>query len=449
MTELPPTARNAADDRLLEAFQLDEWRLQALLKFTEMSGASLQEIADFALEEAVRLTRSQVGYLAFVNDDETVLTMHAWSKSAMAQCVMRDKPMVYLVANTGLWGEAIRQRRPVINNDYAAPNPGKKGYPPGHVAIRRHLNVPILDGEKIVAVAGVGNREQEYDESDVRQVRLLLDGMWWLIRRITEARRQQRLLQDIVDCSAAAIYVKDLQGRFLLINRWFESQFGVERDKVKGKTLYEILPKERADVFKKTDEEVLRAGKPLEFRIVCDSNGLTRTLATQKFPLLDDAGKAYAICGIAMDITANQEAEAARLHDMAHLAEDVEFPLRRISELAPKLQPELSDRLRDLVGQAEIFVSQLKGVARTHLEFVRQPPQGRLERCREKVGKWFEVVPGCRAEVGLKELTIDRLGDDPFWANSDEVLYALRNLRWKELSQNNVAKNWGFCILLL
>jgi len=104
MTELPPTARNAADDRLLEAFQLDEWRLQALLKFTEMSGASLQEIADFALEEAVRLTRSQVGYLAFVNDDETVLTMHAWSKSAMAQCVMRDKPMVYLVANPGLWG---------------------------------------------------------------------------------------------------------------------------------------------------------------------------------------------------------------------------------------------------------------------------------------------------------------------------------------------------------
>ena len=166
-----------------EAFQLNERRLQALLKFTGMTSASLQEIALFAMEEGVQLTRSQVGYLAFTNEDESVLTMYAWSRTAMADCAIREKPIVYPVVDTGLWGEALRQRRPIITNDYTAFNPLKKGYPEGHVAITRHMNVPVFDGSKIVAVAGVGNKDADYDESDVRQLRLLMDGMWRLIRR--------------------------------------------------------------------------------------------------------------------------------------------------------------------------------------------------------------------------------------------------------------------------
>ena len=72
--------RNRAD----EALYLEESSLEALLKLNEMTGALLQEITDFALEEAVRLTGSEIGYLAFMNEDETVLTMHSWSKNAMA-----------------------------------------------------------------------------------------------------------------------------------------------------------------------------------------------------------------------------------------------------------------------------------------------------------------------------------------------------------------------------
>ncbi len=183
------TLERRVDERTAElavandALQLNEWRLQALLKFTEMTGAGLQEIAHFAMEEAVRLTRSQLGYLAFASADESVLTMYAWSKSAMAQCAIQEKPIVYPVVNTGLWGEAVRQRRPIITNDYAAPSPLKKGFPGGHCTIRRHMNIPVFDGDRIVAVAGVGNKEGEYDESDIRQLRLLMDGMWRVIRR--------------------------------------------------------------------------------------------------------------------------------------------------------------------------------------------------------------------------------------------------------------------------
>ena len=56
------------------ALRLDESRLQALLRLSEMAEAPEQQVTDFALEEAIRLTGSQIGYLAFVSEDEAVLT---------------------------------------------------------------------------------------------------------------------------------------------------------------------------------------------------------------------------------------------------------------------------------------------------------------------------------------------------------------------------------------
>jgi two-component system, OmpR family, phosphate regulon sensor histidine kinase PhoR len=82
------------EQRLAEQALLNEARLEALLKLSQMTEAPLQEITDFSLEQAVLLTKSQIGYLAFMNEDETVLTMHSWSKSAMRECAIADKPLV-------------------------------------------------------------------------------------------------------------------------------------------------------------------------------------------------------------------------------------------------------------------------------------------------------------------------------------------------------------------
>jgi PAS domain S-box-containing protein len=184
------TARKQAEAARL----LDESRLEALLRINQMTDASLQEIASHTMEEAVRLTQSEIGYIAFMNPEETVLTMHAWSRAAMEQCRIEEKPIEYPVAATGLWGEAVRQRRPVITNDYAASNPLKRGIPDGHVAIRRHMNVPIFDGERIVIVAGVGNKAEAYDDADLRQLRLLMTGMWGVTQR-QQAEMERRKLE--------------------------------------------------------------------------------------------------------------------------------------------------------------------------------------------------------------------------------------------------------------
>ncbi len=163
-----------------------------------MTDQADQDLTDFTLEKAIELTGSTIGYLAFMNEDETVLSMYSWSKQAMKECLIESKPLVYPVETTGLWGEAVRQRQPIITNDYLAPNPVKKGYPEGHVHVRRHMNIPLFDGDRIVLVAGVGNKEEPYGDPDIKQLTLLMDGMWKIIK--------QRRAEEELRKSEEAIY---------------------------------------------------------------------------------------------------------------------------------------------------------------------------------------------------------------------------------------------------
>ena len=184
-----------------EALCLNESRLKVLLELQQMPEASMQKITDFALEEGIGLTSSKIGYLAFISEDETVVTMYSWSKDAIKQCAISEKPLVYDVETMGLWGEAVRQRKPIITNSYSTPNPFKKGCPKGHIKIVRHMNIPVFDGKRIVAVAGVGNKDGEYDESDVRQLTLLMQGMWSLMQKKRTEDALRRSEQDLRDLS--------------------------------------------------------------------------------------------------------------------------------------------------------------------------------------------------------------------------------------------------------
>lgn len=177
-----------------EKVRLNESRLEALLKMSEMRKATVEELSDFVLEKGVQLTQSKFGFIGFMNDEETVMTLHAWSQSVMEQCGIIDKPIHYPIEEAGLWGDAIRQRKPLVVNDYSAPNPHKKGYPAEHIQLLRIMVVPIMHEKRVVALMAVGNKEKEYDELDLRQLKLLMDGMWEIIEhnRSEENSRQLR-----------------------------------------------------------------------------------------------------------------------------------------------------------------------------------------------------------------------------------------------------------------
>jgi PAS domain S-box-containing protein len=218
--------RTAELQNNLERIRLNEQRLDALVRLNGMAEESLQALCQYAMEEAVRLTGSTIGYLAFVSEDEKVLTMHAWSHSAMKECRIENKPIIYPVEKTGLWGEAIRQRKPVITNDYSQPNSLKKGCPQGHVSVLRHMNAPIFDGDRIVIVAGVGNKRTDYDQTDIRQLTLLMQGMWSLAQRKKAEetlRLERQRLASIIEGTGVGTWEWNVQtGETIFNDRWAE-----------------------------------------------------------------------------------------------------------------------------------------------------------------------------------------------------------------------------------
>ncbi|MBC8508915.1 MAG: GAF domain-containing protein [Chloroflexi bacterium] len=171
------TARKEVED----AIKLNEERLDALLELSKMKDVPEKELTAFALEEAVRLTKSQVGYLHFVNQDEKTIQLYSWSEGALKQCTAVEEDH-YPIEDAGIWADCVRLRKPVVHNDYQN-YPEKKGVPEGHFPVIRHMSVPVFDDDKIVAIAGVGNKEDPYYESDVLQLSLFMNSMWEILTR--------------------------------------------------------------------------------------------------------------------------------------------------------------------------------------------------------------------------------------------------------------------------
>ncbi|MBN1309038.1 MAG: GAF domain-containing protein, partial [Chitinispirillaceae bacterium] len=180
-----------------EFVKAEKLRQNILLTLNQLPDLTVEYVMDYALDTAQVLTKSAVGYLYYYDEERRLFTLHSWSKEVMQSCHIDEKQTVYELAKTGLWGEAIRRRQPIITNDYAAENPWKKGVPHGHVELQRHLNAPVFDGGKIVAVIGVANKERPYDEGDVRHLQLLMDGVWKIKKRLEMEGQVRRLNEDL------------------------------------------------------------------------------------------------------------------------------------------------------------------------------------------------------------------------------------------------------------
>lgn len=127
-----------------------------------------------------------------------------------------------------------------------------------------------------------------------------------------EMRQSQKLLQALIDNTNACIFIKDYRhqdGNYMLVNKQFEQIFGRDRSEIEGKSDYDFFPEDAADRFYQTDLEVLRNRQLVQVEEdVPQADGLHIYLST-KFPLFDDDGEPYALCGISTDITDRKQAE--------------------------------------------------------------------------------------------------------------------------------------------
>ncbi len=152
---------------------------------------SLNDLMQKTVDEVSELTSSTIGFFHFMQEDQIRLGMQTWSTNALQLFHVSPEDGAHLpLDGAGVWAEAVRQRRPLIQNDYEL-LAKKKGVPQGHVPILREMVIPIIRNERIMAVMGIGNKAQEYSAHDLELAARLADYAW----DITERKQMEIALE--------------------------------------------------------------------------------------------------------------------------------------------------------------------------------------------------------------------------------------------------------------
>ncbi|MEH1952180.1 PAS domain-containing protein [Nostoc sp.] len=139
---------------------------------------------------------------------------------------------------------------------------------------------------------------------------LLLYGLIW--RRVRQLQQKHQLLQNIINSISDAIFVKDLQGRYVVVNKMAAQSLGHPTMDILGKVVEQFLSPEEAQRIRSLEQTILQTGQSEEVEELLTINGEARWFSTTKSLCLDERSRPVGIVGIARDITERKQAEAER-----------------------------------------------------------------------------------------------------------------------------------------
>ncbi len=329
------TDRKQAEERI----RLNELRLESMVRIAQYRAHDVQALLDYALDEAITLTGSTVGAIYEHDPERGELRLGAWSMGGARESSATMPRSVHPLQATGLWGEAVRRRRPIVVNDDRAPHPMKPGVPDGQVPIRRLMTVPVLDGDRIVAVIGVANKDSDYDTSDVRQLVLLMDSVWRVVERkhADEVLRQsEQRLNLLIQQTPLAVIEWDTDSRVARWNPAAERVFGYPAAEAIGRHGSFIAP-DGGWPLPASDPAGLPAlgGGARSILENVTKDGRTILCEWHSTPLTGEDGRPIGVAALASDITELRRAER-------EMKETLEIKSQFISTVSHELRTPLT-----------------------------------------------------------------------------------------------------------
>ncbi|MCH9019543.1 MAG: PAS domain S-box protein [Proteobacteria bacterium] len=177
----------------------------------------------------------------------------------------------------------------------------------GETRVEAEVTTKILDGSEVVFRVVTHLPDAHIDtwsrvistEEDITE------------RKLTEKtlRESEARLRTVLDHSPTKIHIKDLDGRYVLINRQSERLFGVTNEQARGKTTADLFPEDIAKSFSSHDRKVVETGRAIQEEEVWRQDDGVHTYLTVKFPIPDASGNTVAVGAIGTDITDHKRAE--------------------------------------------------------------------------------------------------------------------------------------------
>ncbi|HID42845.1 MAG TPA: GAF domain-containing protein [Archaeoglobaceae archaeon] len=248
-------------------------RLKALWKIAKLVDADYQTLCDKVMTEVTSMTQSKYSFYGFLNEDESVMTIYSWSKDAMEDCQVQNKPIEFPVAKAGLWGDAVRERRTVIINDYIN-HPNRRELPDGHVPITRMMTVPVFRQNRIVALAGVANKSSEYTEEDAKQVNAFTTAIQTILdrKRVEERlKMSEEKYRTTFENTGTAILIFEEDTTISLVNSELKKLSGYKKEEVVGRSWTEFVhldDLEKMLEYNRARMSGVKVAKNYEFRLI-------------------------------------------------------------------------------------------------------------------------------------------------------------------------------------
>ena len=193
----------------------------------------MRNLLNHALDEVCRQVYSPVGFYHFIEPDQQTISLQVWSTRTLDEfCTAKGHGLHYPIEQAGVWADCIRQRKPLVHNDYNT-LPNRKGLPEGHAPVIRELVVPIIRSERVVAILGVGNKAEDYTDQDTELVSLLADIIWEITERKQSEDERIRLgqrYQTLLSVSSDGICILDQDGNLVESNPAFRKMLGYTAD---------------------------------------------------------------------------------------------------------------------------------------------------------------------------------------------------------------------------
>ena len=174
-------------------------------------------------------------------------------------------------------------------------------------------------------------------------------------------RESSLLLKTVMDSTKSYIHVRDVQGRYLYVNKEYEDVFQCRNEDIIGKNYADVLPPELAKVVQASERKIMETGSTLQTENIVRREDDDHTYMVIRSPLVDESGNIVGTCGVGLDITQNKQLEKEKELALASLRVSEErwaFALESSGEAVwdcdvPNGKVQLSERWKEMLGYSD------------------------------------------------------------------------------------------------
>lgn len=414
-------------NKSLREIKKNEERFKSIVEILQSRPPTTQDLLDLALHKALALTESLYGYIYLYNEERKEFTLNTWSRDVMDDCKVQDPQVIYRLEKTGIWGEAVRQRRPIIVNDFQAHNPHKKGYPEGHVQLTRFMTIPISIQGRIVAVIGMGNKTNEYTDLDTIQLTLLMDAVFKVAaqKEAEEAKENalkalldsQKRYKELIELTHEGVVIINKENVVLFANARLAEMLGYQSTELEGRNVLDFTSSESRIAFQKSMERRQINGVD-DYQIdLVRKDGTLLSAEIRAAATWDENGHYSGSVALIKDVSEerrmqNELVQSERLSAVGQLASGIAHEFNNIMAIIKGniflIMEELNNRpdLLDLLSVMDLQITRGASIVSQMMAFARpQLPKKSLMTVRKLLDDIFMLQ---KSQLELENIRIEK-----------------------------------------